>query len=46
LVFENHGGRYFLSEIWFDADGRGLVLQPAKQGTNPERREIRDIFFQ
>jgi hypothetical protein len=46
LVFENHGGRYFLSEIWFEADGRGLVLQPARQGTKPDPGAIRDIFFQ
>jgi hypothetical protein len=26
LVFENAGGRYRLAEIWFDADGRGVVL--------------------
>lgn len=26
LVFEDVDGRYRLSEIWFDADGRGVVL--------------------
>ena len=30
LVFENYDGHYFLSEIWFDADGRGLILQDAR----------------
>jgi hypothetical protein len=27
LVFENYEGRYFLSEIWFETDGRGLILR-------------------
>jgi hypothetical protein len=49
LVFENHNGRYFLSEIWFDTDGRGLVLAGRGKevaATNPDDREIRNILFQ
>jgi len=48
LVFERYDGRYFLSEIWFDAEGRGLILQekhietrsPAQDG------ELRYVLFQ
>jgi hypothetical protein len=29
LVFESYEGRYFLSEIWFETDGRGLILRNA-----------------
>ncbi len=50
LVFENYDGHYFLSEIWFDADGRGLILQDgqANQGARFTRddREIRSVRFQ
>ena len=52
LVFANHGGRYRLSEIWFDADGRGLVLpesrveEQAKAGCKPELQGIRYVQFQ
>jgi hypothetical protein len=49
LVFENHAGRYFLSEIWFDTDGRGLILAGrGKEGaaTKSDDPEIRNILFQ
>ncbi len=50
LSFENRKGRYVLSEIWFDADGRGLVLREgqARHGSpvNPDGREIRYVRFQ
>jgi len=50
LVFDGYRGRYFLSEIWFDADGRGLILQPSRQeanaGPNPEVRQVRYVHFQ
>jgi hypothetical protein len=49
LVFENRGGRYFLSEIWFDADGRGLILPAGRAkdgaGTKPDDGQIRDVLF-
>jgi hypothetical protein len=50
LVFENYQGHYFLSEIWFDADGRGLILQAggAKESVRSTRdeREVRSVRFQ
>jgi hypothetical protein len=50
LVFENYEGRYFLSEIWFDADGRGLVLPQdqvkAGAGSKSDEREVRYVRFQ
>ena len=42
LVFNTHEGHYSLSEIWFDADGRGLIL-PAKR---PATGEVRSLRFQ
>lgn len=27
LVFEAYGDRYFLSEVWFESDGSGLILR-------------------
>lgn len=42
LVFENQGGRYVLSEIWFEADGRGLILQD----TRANREKIRSVTFE
>jgi hypothetical protein len=50
LVFENYQGHYLLSEIWFDADGRGLILQAggAKESVRSTRdeRELRSVRFQ
>jgi hypothetical protein len=50
LVFENHAGRYFLSEIWFDADGRGLILQQSplapKPASDATDQTVRNIRFQ
>jgi hypothetical protein len=50
LVFENYQGQYFLSEIWFDADGRGLILHEggAKESIRSTRddREVRSVLFQ
>ena len=50
LVFENYQGPYFLSEIWFDADGRGMILQggPAKENvqSTQDDREVRSVRFQ
>ncbi len=48
LAFENHKGHYVLSEIWFDADGRGLVLPEghAKESApSPNGPETRYIHF-
>ncbi len=48
LAFENHKGRYVLSEIWFDADGRSLVLPDARaHGSAPAAngRETRYVHF-
>jgi hypothetical protein len=48
LVLKEHEGRYFLSEIWFEADGRGLILphggvqaSPASNATGDEVRYVR-----
>jgi hypothetical protein len=54
LVFENYAGRYFLREIWFDADGRGLILPESRLEQNAasdasssaERREVRCVRFE
>ncbi len=48
LVFENREGHYFLSEIWFEADGRGLILQKSSLEENPtsSRERIRSVRFQ
>jgi hypothetical protein len=49
LVFDGYGGRYYLSEIWFDADGRGLVLRenrPLNAGSEPGVQEVRYVHFQ
>jgi hypothetical protein len=49
LVFDRCDGRYLLSEIWFDAEGRGLVLQQKPLGENAgskaEQRDIRYVTF-
>jgi hypothetical protein len=55
LAFENHKGHYVLSEVWFDAEGRGLVLREgqarredlAKQSAQPNQNglETRYIRF-
>lgn len=36
LVFENYDGRYRLAEIWFDADGRGVILPTANMQGVPD----------
>jgi hypothetical protein len=41
LVFEKSAGSYSLLEIWFDAEGRGLILQDGR----PEDREVRSVNF-
>jgi hypothetical protein len=41
LVFEKTAGCYSLSEIWFDAEGRGLILQDGRL----EDREVRSVNF-
>jgi hypothetical protein len=50
LVFDNYEGHYLLSEIWFDADGRGLILQQkhlsAKAGSDGENRDVQFVRFQ
>ena len=58
LVFDSDGGRYYLSEIWFAADGTGVVLQegranqpagtPAvsRAGAPAANREVRYVRFQ
>lgn len=49
LVFDSYEGRYFLSEIWFDADGRGLILPEGPNtkasGSNTDNREVRYVRF-
>lgn len=41
LVFDSYEGRYLLSEVWFDADGRGVVLRRKNSGpqVSPEARD-------
>jgi hypothetical protein len=50
LVFESYEGHYVLSEVWFDADGRGLILPEVRAakgaGPYPEDRETRSVRFQ
>ncbi len=50
LVFDRCGGHYFLSEIWFDSDGRGLILPESRleqeATSNPQDREVQYIRFQ
>ena len=43
LVFDSHGGHYYLSEIWFAADGPGWVLNEKGQ---PVSSEVRSVRFQ
>ena len=43
LVFEHDGGRYFLAEIWFEADGRGLIL---RSRGGEQQTAIRYVRFQ
>ncbi len=45
LVFENSDGRYRLSEIWFDADGRGVVLANVA-ASRREDREQKSVWLQ
>jgi hypothetical protein len=49
LVFDSYQGRYMLSEIWFDANGRGLVLRDAslrnQAGPTPQDRDVRSVSF-
>ncbi len=49
LVFHSHEGHYFLSEIWFDGDGRGLILpeHDAQRDalSSPDGRAIKYISF-
>ena len=47
LVFDRYKGQYFLSQIWFEADGRGLVLPENHIGkTAPGLRDVRYVHFQ
>jgi hypothetical protein len=43
LGFEHDAGRYFLVEIWFEADGRGLIL---RRGGEEQQSAIRYVRFQ
>jgi hypothetical protein len=47
LVFDGYQGRYVLSEIWFDTNGRGLILRDASlhTGPTPEDRDVRCVSF-
>jgi len=45
LIFESYQGRYRLSEIWFDADGRGVVLR-GKDGRPVGDGEAKCVFLQ
>jgi len=47
LVFERYDGRYVLSEIWFDAEGQGLILRGRRRETGPRAdRDARYVLFQ
>lgn len=48
LVFKEDGGVYLLSEIWFDEEGRGLILQEthAQPRTQAEAGAFRYVLFQ
>jgi hypothetical protein len=48
LVFERYDGRYSLAEIWFDAEGRGLILQEkgGQTRSGAQDRGIRYVLFQ
>jgi hypothetical protein len=50
VVFQSQGRRYYLSEVWFDADGAGLVLnqrsQERKVASTPPTRPARFVRFQ
>ena len=50
LVFDSYEGHYLLSEIWFDADGRGTILQQkhlsVKAGSEGENRDVQFVRFQ
>lgn len=37
LVFDNYDGQYRLAEIWFDADGHGVILRTANSQGVPDR---------
>jgi hypothetical protein len=37
LIFERDGGRYSLTEIWFEADGPGLILAAGKSAAGETR---------
>jgi hypothetical protein len=48
LVFDSYDGRYLLAEIWFEADGRGVIL---RQKTSEQRRpathgEVTSVWLQ
>jgi len=49
LVFHRHEGHFFLSEIWFDGDGRGLILQEGRlhqeARSTADVTESRDVSF-
>lgn len=49
LVFSNYEGHYVLSEIWFEADGKGLILQNRPVPSEASLRaatEIRNVHFE
>jgi hypothetical protein len=50
LVFDSYGGHYFLTEIWFDGDGRGVILPVTEStglaGATPAAQEVRYVRFQ
>jgi hypothetical protein len=49
LVFSNYEGHYVLSEIWFEADGAGLILQNRAVPSDASLRdapEIRNVHFE
>jgi hypothetical protein len=45
LIFESYQGQYRLSEIWFEADGRGVVLR-GKDLRPIEDREAKCVWLQ
>jgi hypothetical protein len=45
LIFDTYKGQYLLSEIWFDADGRGVILR--NQNRQPAgNREAKCVWLQ
>jgi hypothetical protein len=46
LVFSNDSEHYHLSEIWFDADGTGLVLKQSRTQRRAAAGELQFVPFE